>query len=156
MHLPASTPTKNANQHQSTNTNPTTDKKQVQLGAKPVQLRAFTNGGVSYAFAACDRPTVVHSQNRKLVCSNLNAGEVGCMAPFNSASFPDALAIAHADALTLGTIDAVQKLHIRSVPLGEQPRRLALQEATRTVAVATAGLLGGMGALSFFFVGLSF
>jgi hypothetical protein len=67
------------------------------------------------------------------------------MAPFNSASFPDSLAIAKEDSLTLGTIDAIQKLHIRAVPLGEQPRRLALQEATRTLAVATAGLLGGMG-----------
>lgn len=67
------------------------------------------------------------------------------MAPFNSASFPDSLAIAKEDSLTLGTIDAIQKLHIRSVHLGEQPRRLALQEATRTLAVATAGLLGGMG-----------
>ncbi len=67
------------------------------------------------------------------------------MAPFNSASFPDSLAIAKEDSLTLGTIDAIQKLHIRTVALGEQPRRLALQEATRTLAVATAGLLGGMG-----------
>lgn len=66
------------------------------------------------------------------------------MAPFSSAGFPDSLAIAREDSLTIGAIDAVQKLHVRTVPLGEQPRRLALQEATRTVAVATAGLLGGM------------
>jgi DNA damage-binding protein 1 len=150
---------------------------------------------VSYVFAACDRPTIIYSQNRKLIYSNLNEGEVrGCgdrqsfawlsancswvrvagqnpvkraaqlfhlrphplvpsppsrqvnfMAPFNSASFPDSLAIAKEDSLTLGTIDAIQKLHVRTVPLGEQPRRLALQEATRTLGVATAGLLGGMG-----------
>lgn len=67
------------------------------------------------------------------------------MAPFNSASFPDSLALAKEDSLTLGTIDAIQKLHIRTVPLGEQPRRLALQEATHSLAVATAGLMGGMG-----------
>lgn len=34
-----------------------------------------------------------------------------------------------------GTIDEIQKLHIRTVPLGEQPRRLAHQEASRTLAV---------------------
>ncbi|KAI8467206.1 MAG: mono-functional DNA-alkylating methyl methanesulfonate N-term-domain-containing protein [Monoraphidium minutum] len=120
------------------------DKKQIQLGTKPIQLRTFTSGGVSYVFAACDRPTIIYSQNRKLIYSNLNENEVNFMAPFNSASFPDSLAIAKEDSLTLGTIDAIQKLHIRSVPLGEQPRRLALQEATRTLAVATAGLLGGI------------
>lgn len=34
-----------------------------------------------------------------------------------------------------GTIDEIQKLHIRTVPLGEQPRRLAHQDASRTLAV---------------------
>ena len=165
----------------------TTDKKQIQLGTKPIQLRTFASGDVNYVFAACDRPTVIYSQNRKLVYSNLNEGEVrgvsgapswggrvaslllhcegpllglrslrplspsrdapmassNCrhslpratsppspcqvnfMAPFNSAAFPDSLAIAKEDSLTLGTIDAIQKLHIRTVHLGELPRRLA-------------------------------
>ena len=34
-----------------------------------------------------------------------------------------------------GSIDEIQKLHIRSVPLGEQPRRIAHQGASRTFAV---------------------
>lgn len=52
------------------------DKKQIQLGTKPIQLRTFAAGGVSYVFAACDRPTIIYSQARKLVYSNLNEGEV--------------------------------------------------------------------------------
>ena len=36
-----------------------------------------------------------------------------------------------------GTIDQVQKLHIKSVPLGEWPRRLAHQEASMTFGVLT-------------------
>jgi DNA damage-binding protein 1 len=32
------------------------------------------------------------------------------------------LALANASALTIGTIDDIQKLHIRTVPLGESPR----------------------------------
>ena len=51
-------------------------KKQIQLGTKPIQLRTFASGDVNYVFAACDRPTVIYSQNRKLVYSNLNEGEV--------------------------------------------------------------------------------
>ncbi len=34
-----------------------------------------------------------------------------------------------------GTIDEIQKLHIRTVPLGENPRRIAHQEAARAFAV---------------------
>jgi DNA damage-binding protein 1 len=33
--------------------------------------------------------------------------------------------------MTIGTIDEIQKLHIRTVPLHEQPRRVAHQEATK-------------------------
>ena len=32
------------------------------------------------------------------------------------------LAVASEGALTIGTIDEIQKLHIRTVPLGESPR----------------------------------
>lgn len=37
--------------------------------------------------------------------------------------------------LTIGTIDEIQKLHIRTVPLGEQPRRIAYQEASQSFGV---------------------
>jgi len=36
-----------------------------------------------------------------------------------------------------GTIDEIQRLHIRKVPLHEQPRRIAHQAQTRTLAVLT-------------------
>jgi DNA damage-binding protein 1 len=36
----------------------------------------------------------------------------------NSESFPDSLAISVENNLTIGTIDDIQKLHIRTVPLG--------------------------------------
>lgn len=68
--------------------------------------------------------------------------QVNFVAPFNSAAFPDSLAIAKEGTLTIGSIDEIQKLHIRTVPLGEQPRRLVHQEATRTFAVATAPCVG--------------
>lgn len=68
--------------------------------------------------------------------------QVNFVAPFNSAAFPDSLAIAKEEAFTIGTIDEIQKLHIRTVPLGEQPRRLAHQDATRTFAVSTSPSAG--------------
>jgi hypothetical protein len=39
--------------------------------------------------------------------------EVVHMSPFNSESFPDSLALATESSLTIGTIDEIQKLHIR-------------------------------------------
>ena len=59
------------------------------------------------------------------------------MTPFDSAAFPGCLAVAGEDHLLIGTIDAVQKLHIRPVPLGEQPRRICHCDAARAFAVLT-------------------
>jgi len=39
--------------------------------------------------------------------------------------------------LIIGTVDEIQKLHIRTVPLGETPRRIAHQEQTLTFGVLT-------------------
>lgn len=39
--------------------------------------------------------------------------------------------------VTIGTIDEIQKLHIRTVPLGESPRRISYQEGTQTFGVIT-------------------
>ncbi|KAK0579839.1 hypothetical protein LWI29_032279 [Acer saccharum] len=59
------------------------------------------------------------------------------MCPFNSAAFPDSLAIAKEGELTIGTIDDIQKLHIRSIPLGEHARRICHQEQSRTFAICS-------------------
>lgn len=39
--------------------------------------------------------------------------------------------------LTIGTIDDIQKLHIRSIPLGEHARRICHQEQTRSFAICS-------------------
>ncbi|PSC68559.1 DNA damage-binding 1 [Micractinium conductrix] len=111
------------------------DRKKIALGTKPISLRTFRSRGAAAVFAASDRPTVIYSANRKLLYSNLNENEVSHMAGFNTAAFPDSLALGKPDSLLIGTIDEIQKLHIRSIPQGEQPRRIAHQDASRTFAV---------------------
>jgi DNA damage-binding protein 1 len=65
------------------------------------------------------------------VFSNVNLREVSHMCPLNAMAFPDSLALATESSLTIGTIDEIQKLHIRTVPLGETPRRIAYQEPSQ-------------------------
>ncbi|GKD60278.1 DNA damage-binding protein 1 isoform X2 [Tanacetum coccineum] len=77
------------------------------------------------------------SSNKKLLYSNMNLKEVNYMCRFNSAAFPDSLAIAKEGELTIGTIDDIQKLHIRSIPLGEHARRICHQEQSRTFAICS-------------------
>ncbi|CAG8777222.1 637_t:CDS:2, partial [Acaulospora colombiana] len=41
------------------------------------------------------------------------------------------------EGLTIGCIDEIQKLHIRSIPLCEMPRRIQHQESTHTIGILT-------------------
>ncbi|XVE48502.1 hypothetical protein DITRI_Ditri01bG0006900 [Diplodiscus trichospermus] len=114
-----------------------TDRKKVSLGTQPITLRTFSSKNATHVFASSDRPTVIYSSNKKLLYSNVNLKEVSHMCPFNSAAFPDSLAIAKEGELTIGTIDDIQKLHIRSIPLGEHARRICHQEQSRTFAICS-------------------
>uniref|UniRef100_A0A1J3CXS5 DNA damage-binding protein 1 n=1 Tax=Noccaea caerulescens TaxID=107243 RepID=A0A1J3CXS5_NOCCA len=115
------------------------DRKKVSLGTQPITLRTFSSKNATHVFAASDRPTVIYSSNKKLLYSNVNLKEVSHMCPFNSAAFPDSLAIAREGELTIGTIDDIQKLHIRTIPLGEHARRICHQEQTRTFGICSLG-----------------
>ncbi|KAK3137829.1 hypothetical protein QOZ80_5AG0361010 [Eleusine coracana subsp. coracana] len=110
------------------------DRKKVSLGTQPISLRTFSSKGTTHVFASSDRPTVIYSSNKKLLYSNVNLKEVNHMCPFNTAAFPDSLAIAKEGELSIGTIDDIQKLHIRTIPLNEQARRICHQEQSRTLA----------------------
>lgn len=114
----------------------------------------FRSLSMTNVFACSDRPTVIYSSNHKLVFSNVNLKEVAHMCSLNAQAYPDrylsylhiflgilyylftqfhcfSLALATESTVTIGTIDEIQKLHIRTVPLGETPRRIAYQEASK-------------------------
>jgi len=115
-----------------------TDKKKVTLGTQPTVLRSFKSSSYSTNIFACsDRPTVIYSSNHKLVFSNVNLKEVNHMCPLNCEAYPDSLALTTENSLIIGTIDEIQKLHIRTVALGEGPKRITYQEQTETFGVIT-------------------
>ena len=95
---------------------------------------------------AC-RPQTPVNGVRTSVWRFLNVSvQVNFMSSFNSSSFPDSLALSKEASMSIGSIDEIQKLHIRTVPLGEQPRRLAHQEPSRTFALLTSPTQGPTGA----------
>ena len=116
------------------------DKKKVTLGTQPTILKTFRSLSTTNVFACSDRPTVIYSSNHKLVFSNVNLKEVNHMCSLNAEAYPDSLALATKNSVILGTIDEIQKLHIRTVPLGEAPRRIAYQESSQTFGVLTMRL----------------
>jgi DNA damage-binding protein 1 len=69
--------------------------------------------------------------------------QVNYIAGFTTKCFPDSLAIVKPGGMAIGTMDSIQRLHVRTVPLNEQPRRIVHQASSRTFLVGiTAALLG--------------
>ncbi|TMW57264.1 hypothetical protein Poli38472_003189 [Pythium oligandrum] len=114
-----------------------TSRKRVSLGSQPISLSTFRSKDTTHVFAACDRPTVIYSNNHKLLFSNVNTKEVNVMCPFDSEAFPECLALASEEELTIGTVDDIQKLHIQTFPMNEWARRIAHCPESHTLAVTT-------------------
>ena len=112
------------------------DRKRIVLGTRPVSLSVFSHDGAPHVFAACDRPTVLFSQSGKVLPSSVNLQQVSFAVPFNSAAFPDALALVSETALTIGTVGDIRKLDVRTIPLGDPPRRVSHVRSARAVVVA--------------------
>ncbi|KAJ1556632.1 DNA damage-binding protein 1a, partial [Nowakowskiella sp. JEL0078] len=86
-------------------------------------------------FAASDRPNIIHASAGKINYSSVNLREVNYVCSFNIQSAPHALALATPLELKIGSIDGIQKLHIRKVPMGQLTRRLTFQSETNTFTV---------------------
>jgi len=109
----------------------------VTLGTNPVSITCFENKSGWHVMASCDRPTVVYcaKNSSRLLYNNVNLKNVRHMATFRSAASPNALAFATQNSLMIGTADAIQKLHVSTFPLKEQPRRIAHQPETNSFLV---------------------
>ncbi|KAI1708375.1 CPSF A subunit region domain-containing protein [Ditylenchus destructor] len=114
-----------------------TEQKKVTLGTQPTTLRKFTTKGIANVFACSDRPTVIYSANQKLAFSNVNMKMVTQVAQLNSDYYKECVVMSDGENLVIGTIDDIQKLHIRTIPLGECVSRIAYQPETNTIGILT-------------------
>ncbi|CAI2738245.1 unnamed protein product, partial [Dicrocoelium dendriticum] len=88
-------------------------------------------------FVCSNHPCVIYSIKDKLVFANLNLKEVLYMTPLNGSFYSECIALVTPNSLVIGSVDEIQKLHVRSLPLGETPKRLALQHDTGSLGLIT-------------------
>ncbi|KAG5189499.1 hypothetical protein JKP88DRAFT_353064 [Tribonema minus] len=103
----------------------------------PIGLNCFVSNGSACVFVTGDRPTVMYSRAGKVLYSSVNITEVNSVCTFHSEQFPECLALANEGTLTIGTIDGIQKLHIRTIKLGEQPQKIVHHEGARLFGLLT-------------------
>ncbi len=115
-----------------------TESRKVVLGTQPTILKKFHSEKpiqTNNIFACSDRPSVISTTNQKLVYSSVNLKQVEYMCQLNAKEYPNSLALLSSGTLRIGTIDSIQKLHIRTVHLNETARRITYQAETQTFGV---------------------
>jgi DNA damage-binding protein 1 len=116
------------------------ERRKIVLGTQPTILKKFKtpNANTSNIFACSDRPSVISTNNQKLIYSSVNLKQVDYMCSFNSETYQNCMALLTENGiLRIGTMDNIQKLHIRTINLFETPRRLAYQAETHTFGLIT-------------------
>ncbi|VDD75995.1 unnamed protein product [Mesocestoides corti] len=114
------------------------DAKRVNAGTGPsMHLSQWRSHNKGHIFVCSNHPCVVYSTRNKLVFSNVNLKEVTWMAPLNGSYYTNCICLVIPSGLVIGSVDNLQKLHVRTIPLGESPRRLALQPETGSLGVIT-------------------
>lgn len=109
----------------------------VCLGTQPIHLLPFE----AHIFASGDRPMVIHpahsaasSGQFAYVAANLR--QVQLAAPFDMPPFTGCGAFVVDQRLMIGKFDEIQRIHVRTVPLGESPHRIAYLQQSNVFAVA--------------------
>ncbi|UJR27073.1 hypothetical protein I4U23_008375 [Adineta vaga] len=121
------------------------DRKKVSLGTKPTtlticqhpDLSSIMNHSRTVLFACSDHPSVISTVNNKLIFSSVNLREIVCMCSFNSELYGACLTLVTDMGVILGRIDDIQKLHIRSLGLGESARRITFMDEEKVYVILT-------------------
>lgn len=95
------------------------------------------SNGAKFVFCSSDRPTVIYSRSDSLIYSNVNLHHVSCVSTFNTPMTAHGLAIATDGDLKIGAVEAVQKLHVKSIHIGETVRRIAYNETSELFGIIT-------------------
>lgn len=116
---------------------PLKNRKKNTLGSHPVTLSGFVSKDQYNIFACSDRPTVIYSNNKKILYSSVNLKEVTHMCELETDTFQDSMAISTESQLIIGAVDEIQKLHTRTVYLNEMARRICHCPRTQTYCILT-------------------
>ncbi|KAF1757786.1 hypothetical protein GCK72_014242 [Caenorhabditis remanei] len=112
--------------------------KKSSVGTRPPTLYRVRNKNRQHLFVCSDRPVIIFSSSKKLVFSNVNVKVVNTVCSLSSSSYCDCLVISDGISMVFGTVDDIQKIHVRSIPMGESVLRIAYQRSSGTYGVCSS------------------
>ena len=113
-------------------------KKSVLLGTQQGSFRELPRGnGLSAVVATCEHPSMIYSSEGHIVYSAVTAEDVSYICPFDSAAFPDAVAIATNEDIKISLVDTERTTHVQTQAVGETVRRIAWAADAKAFGLGT-------------------
>ncbi|TKA64635.1 hypothetical protein B0A49_06908 [Cryomyces minteri] len=113
-------------------------KKSIVLGTQQANFRALPRGdGLYNVFATCEHPSLIYGSEGRIVYSAITADKASCVCPFNSEAYPDAIAIAVPDNLSIALVDTERTTHVQTLAVHETVRRIAYSPTLRSFGLGT-------------------
>ncbi|KAG5639200.1 hypothetical protein H0H81_005679 [Sphagnurus paluster] len=112
------------------------DKKIISLGNTPVSLTPCFVEGKWAVFAAGSRSTLLTWEKKMVHSSPIMLKEIVAVSPLNTASFRSSMVLATPTGLFVGRVQDLDKMHIRSIPLGlDNPQKIAYNPTLKVFGV---------------------
>jgi DNA damage-binding protein 1 len=91
-------------------------------------------------FAACDHPSLIYSDDGRIMYSAVTAEKVTHLCTFNAAAFPSSVVILSDGELKISIVDTAQNIHVKTLKVGDIVRRVSYSHARRIYGIVTIQL----------------
>ncbi|RMZ82414.1 hypothetical protein DV737_g2117, partial [Chaetothyriales sp. CBS 132003] len=112
----------------------------ILLGSEPVFFKLLprhpgSDSGLSNVFASCEQPSLIYSAEGRIVYSAVSYDKASRVCYFNSAAYPDAIAIATPAELKLAHVGTERATQLQTLPLRQTVRCLAYDAGAKLFAM---------------------
>lgn len=101
-------------------------RKRVVLGTRQARFHLLPqSNGIYNIFATTEHPSLIYSEDGRIIYSAVTAEQATCVCPFDSEAFPGCVVVATDSEIKIAQIDPMRRTHILPLPFGEMIRRIS-------------------------------
>lgn len=114
------------------------NKKSIILGTQQAELHILPRpdiAGLFNVFATCEHPSLIYSEEGRIVYSAVTAEHASSVCSFDSTAYPGAIAVATATGMQISVVDTQRRTHVKTTLMHKTVRRIAYSAKERVFAL---------------------
>lgn len=108
------------------------------LGSEQPTFKKLPRGdGLYNVFATCENPSLIYGSEGRIIYSAVNSEGASRVCHFNSAAYPESIAVATSQDLKIGLVDKERTTQLQTLPIGATVRRVAYSPTEKAFGIGT-------------------